>query len=104
MTRWGPEKDTAEKMFPWSVGKGFDFSDGFDFSAPVSPITAKSHLGGIFDAEFYLKVNGVDQKRTRASNLFLNCAEIIKNLSQAWELQPGDLIFTGSGGNTKDTN
>lgn len=79
-----------KKMFPWSVGKGFDLS------APMTPITAKEEAGDILNAEIFLQVNGVDKQRNHTSKLIWNCAEIIMHLSQAWELQPGDLIFTGT--------
>lgn len=44
-----------KKMFPWSVGKGFDLS------APMTPITAKEEAGDILNAEIFLQVNGVDK-------------------------------------------
>jgi fumarylpyruvate hydrolase len=47
-------------------------------------------------AEIALKVNGQDRQRSQVSKLIWNIAETIEHLSAAWELQPGDLIYTGT--------
>ncbi|MCY1383838.1 Fumarylpyruvate hydrolase [compost metagenome] len=41
-------------------------------------------------------MNGEDRQRSTVSKLIWNVAETIEHLSAAWELQPGDLIFTGT--------
>ena len=43
-----------------------------------------------------MQVNGQDRQRSNVSKLIWNIAETIEHLSAAWELQPGDLIFTGT--------
>jgi len=43
-----------------------------------------------------LQVNGKDRQRSNVSKLIWNIGETIEHLSTAWELQPGDLIFTGT--------
>ncbi len=48
------------------------------------------------EAAIYLQVNGQDRQRSSVSQLIWNIAETIEQLSQAWALQPGDLIFTGT--------
>ena len=47
-------------------------------------------------AEIFLQVNGQDRQRGNVSQLIWNIAETIEHLSAAWELQPGDLIYTGT--------
>ncbi|MFT6698271.1 MAG: fumarylpyruvate hydrolase [Polaromonas sp.] len=44
----------------------------------------------------YLQVNGQDRQRSETSKLIWNIAESIEHLSAAWELQPGDLILSGT--------
>src|SRR5256885_7733275 len=43
-----------------------------------------------------LQVNGADRQRSDIGKLIWNIAETIEHLSAAWELQPGDLIMTGT--------
>ncbi|MBO9645328.1 MAG: fumarylacetoacetate hydrolase family protein, partial [Pseudacidovorax sp.] len=47
-------------------------------------------------AAISLQVNGTDRQRSNVSQLIWNIAETIEHLSAAWELQPGDLIYTGT--------
>ncbi|HNM41323.1 MAG TPA: fumarylacetoacetate hydrolase family protein, partial [Giesbergeria sp.] len=44
----------------------------------------------------WLQVNGQDRQRSSTNKLIWNIAETIEHLSHAWELQPGDLIYTGT--------
>jgi fumarylpyruvate hydrolase len=53
-------------------------------------------VGDIDQAEISLQVNGEDRQRSQISKLIWNIGETIEHLSIAWELQPGDLIFTGT--------
>ena len=48
------------------------------------------------NAELYVQVNGADRQRSNVSKLIWNIGETIEHLSAAWELQPGDLIYTGT--------
>jgi fumarylpyruvate hydrolase len=75
---------------PWCIGKGFDHS------APIGPITPAAQAGDVANAEIYVQVNGEDRQRSNTSQLIWNIAETIEHLSAAWELQPGDLIYTGT--------
>ena len=65
-------------------------------SAPIGPITPAAQAGDIDNAEIWLQVNGKDRQRSNVSKLIWNIAETIEHLSAAWELQPGDLIYTGT--------
>ena len=55
MTRRDLQAEMKKKQWPWSIGKGFDFS------APMGPITVKKEAGDVGNAEIYLQVNGVDK-------------------------------------------
>ena len=43
-----------------------------------------------------MQVGGTDRQRSNVSKLIWNIGETIEHLSAAWELQPCDLIFTGT--------
>ncbi|MFY8042734.1 MAG: fumarylacetoacetate hydrolase family protein [Rhodoferax sp.] len=90
MTRRDLQGEMKKQGRPWCIGKGFDHS------APMGPITPVAQAGDIAKAEIYLQVNGQDRQRSSISQLIWNIAETIEHLSAAWELQPGDLIFTGT--------
>jgi fumarylpyruvate hydrolase len=47
-------------------------------------------------AEIRLEVNGQSRQKSTTEQLMWKIPEIIEHLSAAWELQPGDLIFTGT--------
>jgi fumarylpyruvate hydrolase len=55
-----------------------------------------AQAGDVNHAEISLQVNGADRQRSHVSKLIWNVAETIAHLSAAWELQPGDLIFSGT--------
>jgi len=90
MTRRDLQNDMKKQGRPWCIGKAFDYS------APIGPITPAAHVPGIAQAEISLQVNGQDRQRSQVSKLIWNIAETIEQLSTAWTLQPGDLIFTGT--------
>ena len=90
MTRRDLQNEAKKLGRPWDIGKGFDHS------APIGPITRAADAGDIEDAEIYLQVGGKDRQRSDTSKLIWNIAESIEHLSAAWELQPGDLIYSGT--------
>jgi fumarylpyruvate hydrolase len=90
MTRRDLQNDMKKQGRPWCIGKAFDHS------APMGPITPVAQAGDVNHAEIALQVNGQDRQRSNVSQLIWNVAETIEHLSAAWELQPGDLIFTGT--------
>ena len=90
MTRRDLQNDMKKQSRPWCIGKAFDAS------APIGPITPLAQAGDITQAEIFVQVNGSDRQRSQVSKLIWNIAEIIAHVSSAWELQPGDLIYTGT--------
>ena len=90
MTRRDLQNDMKKQGRPWCIGKAFDHS------APIGPITPAALAGDVHHAEIALQVNGADRQRSNVSKLIWSVAETIEHLSAAWELQPGDLIYTGT--------
>ncbi len=90
MTRRDLQNEMKKQGRPWCIGKAFDQS------APIGPITPAAQAGDVNNAEIYLQVNGTDRQRSTVAKLIWNIGETIEHLSTAWELQPGDLIFTGT--------
>ena len=90
MTRRDLQNDMKKQGRPWCIGKGFDHS------APIGPITPAAQAGDVANADIHVQVNGQDRQRSNVSQLIWNIAETIEHLSAAWELQPGDLIYTGT--------
>jgi fumarylpyruvate hydrolase len=90
MTRRDLQNDMKKQGRPWCIGKAFEQS------APIGPITPAAQAGDVVNAEIYVQVNGKDRQRSNVSKLIWNIGETIEHLSAAWDLQPGDLIFTGT--------
>ncbi len=90
MTRRDLQGEMKKAGRPWCIGKAFDHS------APIGPITPVAQAGDVNNAELYVQVGGIDRQRSNVSKLIWNVAETIEHLSAAWELRPGDLIYTGT--------
>ena len=90
MTRRDLQGDMKKQGRPWCIGKAFEQS------APIGPITPAAQAGDVVNAEIFVQVNGQDRQRSNVAKLIWNIGETIEHLSAAWELQPGDLIFTGT--------
>ncbi|MGV3569702.1 MAG: fumarylacetoacetate hydrolase family protein [Ramlibacter sp.] len=90
MTRRDLQGEMKKQGRPWCIGKAFDQS------APIGPITPAAQAGDVANAEIWLQVNGKDRQRSNVAKLIWNIGETIEHLSAAWELQPGDLIYSGT--------
>ena len=90
MTRRDLQNDMKKQGRPWCIGKGFDFS------APIGPITPATTVPDIAQADISLQVNQTERQRGQISQMIWNVAETIAQLSTGWALQPGDLIYTGT--------
>ena len=90
MTRRDLQNEMKKQGRPWCIGKAFDHS------APIGPITPIAQAGDVHNADISLQVNGADRQRSSVAKLIWNVAETIEHLSAAWELQAGDLIYTGT--------
>jgi len=90
MTRRDLQNDMKKQGRPWCIGKAFDES------APIGPITPLEKAGDVNHADLEVTVNGTVRQASNVSKLIWNVAETIEHLSSAWELQAGDLIYTGT--------
>ena len=90
MTRRDLQNDMKKQGRPWCIGKSFDQS------APIGPIVPLAACGERLQGEITLDVNGVRRQTGDLKDLIWSVNETIEQLSTAWALQPGDLIFTGT--------
>jgi fumarylpyruvate hydrolase len=90
MTRRDLQNEMKKHGRPWCIGKGFEHS------APIGPIVPAAQAGDVAHAAIWLQVNGAERQRSNVAQLTWSIAEVIAHLSSAWELQPGDLIYTGT--------
>lgn len=90
MTRRDLQAQAKQQGRPWCISKGFDYS------APIGHITRAADVPQIASASITLEVNGKVRQSSDISKLIWNVAETIAALSQAWELQAGDLIYSGT--------
>ena len=90
MTRRDLQGEQKKLGRPWCIGKSFDHA------SPIGLITPAAQAGDVENAEIYVQVDGKDRQRSTVSKLIWNLGEIIEHISTAWELQPGDLIYTGT--------
>lgn len=90
LTRRDLQSALKKQGRPWCISKAFEQS------APTGAVTPRELAGDIEAAEIQLRVNGLERQRSSLSKLIWSIPEIISQLSHAWELQPGDLIFTGT--------
>jgi len=90
MTRRDLQGEQKKLGRPWEIGKSFEES------APIGPVVPAAQAGDIENAEIWVQVNGKDRQRSNVSKLIWNIGEIIEHISTAWDLAPGDLIYTGT--------
>ena len=90
MTRRDLQGEAKKLGRPWDIGKSFDLS------APIGPIKRAAECGITADTPLSLAVNGSVRQQSTIGKLIWSVAEVIEHLSAAWELQPGDLIFSGT--------
>jgi fumarylpyruvate hydrolase len=90
MTRRDLQAEMKKQGRPWCIGKAHDQS------APIGPITPADQAGDIASAALWMQVNGSERQCSHVGKLIWSIGEIIEHLSAAWELQSGDLIYTGT--------
>ena len=75
---------------PWDLGKGFDNS------AVIGPAHSVSEVGHPSEGWIRLSVNGELKQDGNLNEMIWKLPEMIAILSRSMELQPGDLIMTGT--------
>jgi 2-keto-4-pentenoate hydratase/2-oxohepta-3-ene-1,7-dioic acid hydratase in catechol pathway len=90
MTRRDLQQEMGNQKKPWEIGKSFDHS------APMGPLHKLGDVKHFTQGAIWLKVNGVVKQSADLSQMIWSVAEQIVKLSQAFELFPGDLIYSGT--------
>ena len=90
MTRRDLQRFMGDQKKPWEIGKSFDHS------APIGPIFPVNQVGHFTKGTIALSVNGVTKQRANLDQMIWSVAEQISKLSEANELFPGDIIYSGT--------
>jgi 2-keto-4-pentenoate hydratase/2-oxohepta-3-ene-1,7-dioic acid hydratase in catechol pathway len=90
MTRRDLQRAMGDEKKPWEIGKSFDRS------APIGPIHRVAQVGHLQAGAITLKVNGQVKQNADLNQMIWNVAEQVSRLSQAFELMPGDIVFSGT--------
>lgn len=78
------------------AGSPWERAKSFPRAAPISAITPASAARSPNAARITLSVNGVTKQDSTTEQLIWNIGEIIERLTALWELDAGDLIYTGT--------
>ncbi len=90
LTRRDLQAEAKRTGRPWDVGKGFERS------APIGAIRPAAQVGILGGRRIWLDVNGQPRQVGQLSQMIWSVEETIAQLSGYFELQAGDLIFTGT--------
>ena len=90
MTRRDLQRALGDEKKPWEIGKSFDHS------APLGAIHKVGQVGHFAQGAIWLKVNGQVKQSANLNQMIWSVAEQISKLSEAFELFPGDIIFSGT--------
>ena len=86
-------RDFQRRSVQWFAGKTFQAS------TPVGPyVVTADELGEIGGLEIRLTVNGEERQRSTLGELVFDVPALVADLSQIVELEPGDIIATGTPG------
>jgi 2-keto-4-pentenoate hydratase/2-oxohepta-3-ene-1,7-dioic acid hydratase in catechol pathway len=90
MTRRDLQRASGDEKKPWEIGKAFDHS------APIGPIHPVEKVGQFEKGLIQLSVNGEVKQKSDLDKMIWSVAEQIAKLSEAFELFPGDVIYSGT--------
>ena len=90
MTRRDLQGEAKKLGRPWEVGKAFERS------APCGPLIPATEIGHPTQGAVTLDVNGERRQEGDLNQMIWKVPEMIAILSEYFELQPGDLIMTGT--------
>jgi fumarylpyruvate hydrolase len=90
MTRRDLQDECKKAGRPWEIGKAFEHS------APLGEIVPASAIGHPESGAIWLKVNGEIRQQGDLNQMIWKVPEMISYLSGLFELQPGDLIMSGT--------
>jgi len=90
MTRRDLQQAMGNEKKPWEIGKSFDRS------APLGPLHKVEQVGHFTKGAISLAINGAVRQQADLSWMIWSVAEQIAKLSEAFELFPGDIIYSGT--------
>lgn len=90
MTRRDLQRMMGDQQKPWELGKAFDRS------AVVTHLHRAEATGHLTKGAIWLKLNGEVKQSSDLDKMIWSVAEQIANLSQYYELFPGDVIYSGT--------
>ena len=90
LTRRDLQFAARDKGRPWDTGKAFDRS------AAITRIRPVAIVGHIARGSIWLEVNGEVRQKADVSELIWSVPDLVAELSTLFELQPGDLVYTGT--------
>ena len=90
MTRRDLQRAMGDEKKPWEIGKSFDHS------APLGPLQPVPKVAHFTSGAIWLKVNGQIKQNANLDQMIWTVAEQISKLSAAFELMPGDIIYSGT--------
>ena len=90
MTRRDLQRALGDEKKPWEIGKSFDKS------APIGAVHKVAQTGHFTQGDIWLKVNGQVKQKADLKQMIWSVAEQIAKLSEAFELFPGDIIYSGT--------
>ena len=90
-------RDYQRRTLQWFAGKTFQAS------TPWGPwIVTPDELGDLADKAISLTVNGEERQHSALGDLVFDVPALVSDLSRIVELQPGDVIATGTPGGVGD--
>src|SRR5215211_5394292 len=90
MTRRDLQDEAKQLRRPWELGKAADYS------GPVGPIQPAAQIGHPTRGRISLSVDGVTKQSGDLADMIWSVAEQVSYLSGYFEIQPGDVIFSGT--------
>ena len=90
MTRRDLQNNMKAEQKPWEIGKSFDYS------AVMGPMHPVEKVGHITKGKISVAVNGKVIQDAGLDQMIWSVAEQIAQLSKAFELKAGDIIYSGT--------
>jgi 5-carboxymethyl-2-hydroxymuconate isomerase len=90
MTLRDLQNEFRKKGDPWTLAKCFDTA------AVLTDVVLKTDYKLRGDENITLSVNGTERQHSSIKNMIFSPVEIVKYISARMQLEPGDLIFTGT--------
>jgi len=90
MTRRDLQGNAKKMGRPWEIGKAFERS------APIGAIHPVSETGHLDSGRIALRINGEIRQEGDLNQMIWKVPEMISYLSEYFELQPGDVILSGT--------